>query len=217
MMDPEIIKENYARLPDELLTALLKEEGTAVTYEAFILLKREYNKRKLDPAILKATEELRQEESRNKIVDNFKKEIWWQINYYQHAMLARKGRGETNQSIEKWLMKEGFEPEAASDAVKELSNDIRELYQRSRKSMLGLFGIILIGLISVSVFLSDWQNFTYAFIGGIMVISAIRYIPVAHRYYTISSKALEVIEREEEEQVRTGQPQKQEADVSRYM
>lgn len=103
-MDPEIIKENYARLPDEKLTALLKEEGKEVTYEAFILLKREYNKRKLDPAILKATEELRQEENRNKIVDNFKKEIWWQINYYEHAMLERKSRGETNQSIESWLM-----------------------------------------------------------------------------------------------------------------
>lgn len=80
-----------------------------------------------------------------------------------------------------------------------MNNDIRKLYKRSRKSMLGLFGMILIGLISVSIFLSDWQNFTYAFLGGLMVISAIRFIPVAHRYYTISSKALEVIDKEEEE------------------
>ena len=74
MIDLELVKETYARMPDEKLIAMLQEDAMNISYEAFLLLKREYNKRKLDPVLFSQAEADRQEQSKEKVRRNFLRE-----------------------------------------------------------------------------------------------------------------------------------------------
>jgi len=54
MFDVNLIKERYARMRDDQLVSLANKEGTEITYEAFVALKKEFRKRNLDNGILEA-------------------------------------------------------------------------------------------------------------------------------------------------------------------
>ena len=63
MFDVDIIRDNYASMPDEKLMLIAKEDSPDLTDEAFVILKAEFAKRRLDiNAYLPSTQEQSGEE-----------------------------------------------------------------------------------------------------------------------------------------------------------
>ena len=73
MIDLELIKANYSQMADSQLFELTKAEGTIISYEAFIVLKKEFIKRNLDRQVLREIETRRLELTKNNILSNYLK------------------------------------------------------------------------------------------------------------------------------------------------
>ena len=72
MIDLDIIRDNYASMPDEKLILLAREDSHDLTDEALALLKQEFSKRRLDMSVFSITEqEETDEEEREPIEGSF--------------------------------------------------------------------------------------------------------------------------------------------------
>ncbi|NOT52423.1 MAG: hypothetical protein HOP10_14225 [Chitinophagaceae bacterium] len=196
MIDPELIKETYADMPDEKLIRLVKQDGTSITYEAFILLKREYSKRKLDPLVLAEAEQLREEESKNKIRNNLERESILINDLLWKGVFQQKAEGKKNTEIIEWLIQVGVEPEIATKGISELAVVINNAYKKAKKIMIASFISILLGIISGAGFFSGALNSNYLIYGGIFIVAALRFFPANNKMYRLCEKAMMIIEQE---------------------
>lgn len=199
MVDSGIIKEAYASLSDDQLIAIAKKDGAVITYEAFVILKREYSKRKLDPAIISEIEQIRLEQSKEKVLSNFKREENIISNKFWSEVYKQKASGKKNDEIINWLKKEGVDPEAASEAIANLGKYAKADYNRAKKAMIISFVAILTGILVCGAFFYGEVNSTFGLLGAILTITIIKLFPANNRIYRLCEKVLSVIEEEKAE------------------
>jgi hypothetical protein len=116
MVDVETIREYYAAMPDFKLLQTA-EEGSALTHEAFIILKKEIKKRGLDTEVINEQEELRIENKKQTIRTNLYKSAKEFENKIWTLALESKQQGMANDTIQRSLVKEGIMPEDAAEIV----------------------------------------------------------------------------------------------------
>ena len=116
MVDVETIREYYAAMPDFKLLQTAGE-GSALTHEAFIILKKEIKKRGLDTEVIHQQEELRIENKKQTIRTNLYKSAKEFENKIWTLALESKQQGMTNDAIQRSLVKEGIMPADAAEIV----------------------------------------------------------------------------------------------------
>lgn len=200
MIDITIIKENYARMADEQLIDLIKKDGHAITYEAFIVLKREFVKRNLDPEIVREAEELRLEGSKNKILTNFKREDQIVNQVLWNLVFRLKAEKKTDQEIIDALKQKEVPTALATEAVTKIETYARLGLKKLQKAILLSIVLLMTGIIISVVAFSDPVNLAYLFVcTGMLIISTIKYLPGHHRAYQLFVRAITVIEEEKTE------------------
>lgn len=199
MIDAELVKEHYAQMPDEKLTAILKLDGVEITYEAFIILKREYYKRKLNPDLLTEIENKRLAQSKQKIHSNFKKEAITIENKLWNGVLKLKSENKSNKEIFDWLLTKDVQPEAAIEGIKHIELVAKALYKRAKKAMLLSFLLFFGGIILCIVHLQEPINITYAIYGIILALAPLRFFYTNHNAYKLFDKVIEILNQEKNE------------------
>lgn len=154
MIALDIIKEQYAKMPDEELIRFAKNESQHLTIESFRLLISEFEIRNLDIDILETVEtdkELlklsKQSYFEQKTSEEFEQSI---LDY----ALGEKEKGSSNVIIYNGLIKKGLDEEYAFMFVQSLGWKVRKLVDhysgRLIVGCIGVFGgIILFTLFSV--------------------------------------------------------------------
>jgi hypothetical protein len=199
MIDPEQIKENYARMPDEKLISVLKEDGLSIIYEAFIILKREYNKRNLNTAFLAEIENKRLDQSKQRVQSNFEKESNIIENKLWNGVIRLKAENSTNKEIFDWLVAEGVYPELAMEGVNHLGPVAAAFYKKALRvmllSMLFIFGGIILCFLGIEGKVST----TTLFYGALLIVTPLRFIYTNHKTYQLCEKAMDLLKQEKKE------------------
>jgi hypothetical protein len=196
MTDISIIKENYARMADEQLIELVQKDAVALTYNAFIELKREFVRRQLNNELINAAEELRRETSRNKILNNFKREDYIITRVLWNLIIKEKAYGRSNEEIISLLIQKGVLSEDAADAVKKIELFARAGVIKLRKTIIISALLIFIGIAIFFFCFSGPFNVSYFLPACALILAPLRNFRANSRAYQQYEKALTTIENE---------------------
>ncbi len=199
MIDIELIKKRYEQMPDEKLVVVLKLDGVEITYEAFIILKREYNRRKLNPELLTEIENKRIENSKQKVYSNLEKEATIIENRLWSGVLKLKSENKTNKEIFDWLVNEGIQPESAIECLNYIEPVAVAVYKRAKRAMIFSFLFFFGGIIFCIANLQQSVNLTFAIYGIILAVAPLRFIHTNHKTYKLCEKIHYIISKEKEE------------------
>ncbi|MFN8290426.1 MAG: hypothetical protein U0U70_09225 [Chitinophagaceae bacterium] len=196
MISKELVQAYYENLTDQKLVEVIKEDGLSVTHEAFIVIKREYRKRHLDPSFIEVIEKKRQEHAVDKINENRKQEGIINSNRIIRGILVLKGASASDDAIFKWLVKEGIDPDDAMKGTGEIETLTKHLYKKAKKTMaLSMLFIFTGVLLCVGCLQGELRNI-YLLSGIILIVMPARFFYTNHRFYKLCEKAMQVIEKE---------------------
>ena len=176
IVDAGMVKENYARMTDEQLVNLAKNDGQDLTPEALSLLHEEFISRKLDTDVFvtldddktaqrKRTIEKAQEHASNEFINS----VW---NY----AFEEKNEGTSSEEIQKGLMERGLDEQHAALIIKTLESKATEILDAHNTDMLRgaltcFFGLV----ITVWTYTSALHGGTYLVAWGAIIFGAIRF------------------------------------------
>ena len=164
MIDLNIIRKNYATMPEEKLIRFVKEDSHDLTDEAFSLLKLEFEKRKLDiNAFIPVRKEQSGEEEREPLHGSY-----YSGNNADNAM-----QGLTYQEM-MYPKKEQHENDEISLA-KLTEENLNELVEKSHNAMLknGVICVIGLGVTLVTLFIAEDKGGSYVVAWGAILFGGI--------------------------------------------
>ena len=167
MIDRRIIQEEYDQMSDEQLLAFANNEATKLTPDSFYILKKEFERRKLDPKIIDEADinrslldYNRQKANENTMALEINQVIW------KYAM-DQKEKGKTDSEIYNGLIAKRINPDYAFFIIKELEGRAESIIDDTDTEMVvgGFFivGGIVLFFVKSSANLSDIY-ILYAFI-----------------------------------------------------
>ena len=134
MVDIDTIRENYARMPDFMLLQVAAE-GKHLTYDAFIVLKKEIKQRGLDTTTIEEQDAIRIENNKEKIRGNLAKSAKDFTNKIWTLALESKQQGLSDIEIQQVLVREGIMPEEAIAITSELPDVTKYLLKNAAKTI----------------------------------------------------------------------------------
>jgi len=164
MFDAELIKNNYSQMADEQLIYLAKNEGTLISHEAFIFLKKEFRKRNLSPEVISETEKARSEKSREKIINNLEKESDRTNNKLWNEIFDLKAEGLPDSEIKAFLLNEGLSNEESEFYIGEMKAVAETTIKKIRIYILRAVCSLLFGFL-----LLVWNYYSFISITAIIV------------------------------------------------
>lgn len=170
MVDVELIKANYSRMADSQLIELTKTEGTIISYEAFVVLKKEFIKRNLDRQVLREVETRRIEKAKDDILTNMEKEETAINNKLWEFIIQQKFEGKADKEIIQALIDKGLSIEDSTNIINNLETLIAEASKRTSNKL--FTGIMSIFIASFIAYLSYryWDNWLWVFLPMIFII-----------------------------------------------
>jgi hypothetical protein len=167
MIDRRIIQEEYDQMSDEQLLAFANNEATKLTPDSFYILKKEFERRKLDAKIIDEADinrslldYNRQKANENTMALEINQVIW------KYAM-DQKEKGKTDSEIYNGLIAKRINPDYAFFIIKELEGRAESIIDDTDTEMVvgGFFivGGIVLFFVKSSANLSDIY-ILYAFI-----------------------------------------------------
>lgn len=184
-------------MTDEQLINTAKLDGTSITYEAFIILKREFKKRNLAAELVLEMEKKRQEDIAGKVQNNMEREEILINNLLWKEVIRQVAEGRTKSEIMDWLVGKGIEPENAYLAVKNSGNIISQLYSKAKTAMAVSLLFVFIGAAVCIACIESSLNRKYLIYGIIITATTLSYIGMNHKFYRFCEKAKNQIDAEE--------------------
>jgi len=146
MIDESFIRHSYAVLTDQQLIALVKKDGNGLTKQALEILREEFIKRNLNPAVVEAIEQNKQfkqkqvaERIRSGQADDAVKMLW-------HNALFEMKNGKTYNEIFESLLKEEVDEQLALEITEGLEIRADSLVKKDRKKIATGGAVFIIGL-----------------------------------------------------------------------
>lgn len=164
MIDIELIKTSYAKMPDEQLIFLLKNEGSKISHEAFIILKKEFRKRNLPEEIIIEAENIRNENTRNKIIATLEEESVRVNHKLWEEIFKLKSEGEPDSEIRNFLLNEGLRYEQAEFYISQMGTVAEETLKKTKRYILRAILSLLLGSM-----LLIWNYFSFISVMTIVV------------------------------------------------
>ncbi len=115
----DLVKHQYASMTDGQLVYLAKGSDD-LTYEAFLILKKEFRKRNLDKEIIKKAEENRVQLKKDKIKSYLEKELLNNVSQILRTVINGKLSSTPNAEIQEQLMELGLDYEQSSEVISNL-------------------------------------------------------------------------------------------------
>jgi hypothetical protein len=170
MFDIDLIKKNYSKMADQQIIELANSEGTIISHEAFIVLKREFIKRNLDKQLIKDVESKRLESKKGNIQDNILKEEQDINQHLWDYTIQQKYENKTDEEIIQGLIAKGVSIENARNAVNDLETAITKASKETSNKIFR--GMVFIGIAGIVAYLSYtvWNNWLWVFLPIVFII-----------------------------------------------
>ncbi len=165
MIDPAIIRENYAQMTDEQLMHLAKSEGQDLTSDALSALHDEFLSRNLDTSVFGSVEDnknIRQQRNLQKVKESAANEFTQAVWTYA---LDEKAAGATDNAIRKGLASYGLDEEHATLITDALENTAKNRLASHKANM------VRGGITCGAGFLITYWTMTAAQGGGTYVVA----------------------------------------------
>ena len=181
MIDPAIIRENYAQMTDEQLMHLAKSEGQDLTSDALSALHDEFLSRNLDTSVFGSVEDnknIRQQRNLQKVKESAANEFTQAVWTYA---LDEKAAGATDNAIRKGLASYGLDEEHATLITDALENTAKNRLASHKANMVR--GGITCGagfLITYWTMTAAQGGGTYVVAWGAIVFGAYRFLKSMH-------------------------------------
>jgi len=133
MQDIDLIKINYSRMPDEQLLYLARTDGTSITYQAFITLKKEFRKRNLPPDIIEEIENKRNEDHIARLKNNLEEESDRINSKLWRKIFQMKFEEKSDDEIKQFLMHSGVSYEDSETAVSNMKEMSEKVVERAKE------------------------------------------------------------------------------------
>ena len=166
-MDISYIKENYARMRDEELILLSKEDGRDLSSEAITALYQEFVKRKLDTSTISAMRIQKIEEHQKGMENAANEEVLkFEAKLFDHAFEGIMNE-KTDEEIAAGLIKLGLTDQEAILLLLCLDQRATEIEKHFTSVMLKGLGIGLLGILITAIsYSSSVTGSTYIFAWG---------------------------------------------------
>lgn len=184
-------------MTDEQLVNTAKIDGTSITYEAFIILKREFKKRNLAAELIIEIDKKRQEDIAGKVQNIREREEILINNILWKEIIRQIAEGRTKSEILDWLVNKGIDPEIAFLNLKNSVNIISALYSKAKLAMAVSFLFLFIGGAICIASIESSISRKFLFYGIVILASTLSYIGMNHQFYRLCEKAKKQIDAEQ--------------------
>jgi hypothetical protein len=189
------IQDAYANMHDEELLEFTKNDGLKISADAFVILKKELNKRNIGAAILRELEHeiiLQASLNNKRLVEDVNKNLFYEAVEFS---LIQKEKGTSNYDIYAGLIEMGVTEEYSNYIVNKLPGWADNLHRDSKTEFQAGVGILILGIIAMyaAVAIDRFQIAAAVFI-LIGIIRIVLWATKRNRY----KKILETIKAEEE-------------------
>jgi preprotein translocase subunit SecF len=164
MVDVELIKANYSQMADEQLIFFARNEGTLISHEAFIVLKKEFRKRNLAPEVIAEAEKAREDKNREKIINNLEKESNKANNKLWNEVFQMKSEDKSDNEIQEYLSSEGLSYVDSQRYIQELKTVAEMTLKNNKRYIVRAICFLLLG-----VALLIWSYFSFFSIEAVIV------------------------------------------------
>jgi uncharacterized membrane protein YheB (UPF0754 family) len=164
MVDVELIKANYSQMADEQLIFFARNEGTLISHEAFIVLKKEFRKRNLAPEVIAEAEKAREDKNREKIINNLEKEFNKANNKLWNEVFQMKSEDKSDNEIQEYLSSEGLSYVDSQRYIQELKTVAEMTLKNNKRYIVRAICFLLLG-----VALLIWSYFSFFSIEAVIV------------------------------------------------
>lgn len=164
MVDVELIKANYSQMADEQLIFFARNEGTLISHEAFIVLKKEFRKRNLAPEVIAEAEKAREDKNREKIINNLEKEFNKANNKLWNEVFQMKSEDKSNNEIQEYLLSEGLSYVDSQRYIQEMKTVAEMTLKNNKRYIVRAICFLLLG-----VALLIWSYFSFFSIEAVIV------------------------------------------------
>lgn len=164
MVDVELIKANYSQMADEQLIFFARNEGTLISHEAFIVLKKEFRKRNLAPEVIAEAEKAREDKNREKIINNLEKEFNKANNKLWNEVFQMKSEDKSDNEIQEYLLSEGLSYVDSQRYIQELKTVAEMTLKNNKRYIVRAICFLLLG-----VALLIWSYFSFFSIEAVIV------------------------------------------------
>ena len=197
MRNIELIRENFARMPNEQLTAIAEKEGHELMPEAFQILKEEFRKRGLSYSTIQSVEEKKAEKQQQKMelltqTDADKNAVWKYI-------FDQKEKEAPNREIIKGLEELGLDESNAILLLSNLAYKLKEEIARHHQKVVFASASFLIGLLVtiITYTIAQSSDGTYIVAWGAILFGGIRFFTGI----SDKEKCVRLLEKIEQEEV----------------
>jgi preprotein translocase subunit SecF len=164
MVDVELIKANYSQMADEQLIFFARNEGTLISHEAFIVLKKEFRKRNLAPEVIAEAEKAREDKNREKIINNLEKEFNKANNKLWNEVFQMKSEDKSDNEIQEYLSSEGLSYVDSQRYIQEMKTVAEMTLKNNKRYIVRAICFLLLG-----VALLIWSYFSFFSIEAVIV------------------------------------------------
>lgn len=164
MVDVELIKANYSQMADEQLIFFARNEGTLISHEAFIVLKKEFRKRNLAPEVIAEAEKAREDKNREKIINNLEKEFNKANNKLWNEVFQMKSEDKSDNEIQEYLLSEGLSYVDSQRYIQEMKTVAEMTLKNNKRYIVRAICFLLLG-----VALLIWSYFSFFSIEAVIV------------------------------------------------
>jgi hypothetical protein len=164
MVDVELIKANYSQMADEQLIFFARNEGTLISHEAFIVLKKEFRKRNLAPEVIAEAEKAREDKNREKIINNLEKEFNKANNKLWNEVFQMKSEDKSDNEIQEYLLSEGLSYVDSQRYIQEMKTVAEMTLKNNKRYIVRSICFLLLG-----VTLLIWNYFSFFSIEAVIV------------------------------------------------
>ena len=145
MINLNIVKEYYQRMPDEQIIRFAQNESQNLTLDSFHLLKSEFEARGLDLTVIESAqvdkllaEATKVSEFEERTAFEFTKTIW-------NLAFDEKEKGRTNEEIFNLLLQKNIKPEYAFMLIESIEPKAKELVDNFDTEIIGGWILAIIG------------------------------------------------------------------------
>ncbi len=195
MIELNIAKEQYERMPDEELIRFAKNEAHLLTMESFHLLKSTFESRNLDMSVLEDTEmnklfsDMTQQAGFEKATTIENTEMIWQF------ALDEKEKGKTNLEIFKLLLNKGVNKNYAMMLLQSLESKSKGLVDNFDTEVIIGWIFVITGLMAIFLFATGTLKGFWAVYGLISILAGIVRLFTSYRkkrkYQTVADNIQE--------------------------
>ena len=197
MIPIEIIKQKYASLSDAELCALVGE-STSLSHEAFLALKRELRKRRLDGDLILVAEKQRVAEKQGRIQENLAKAYESHVQKVWLSTMEGKQRGLRDEELITQLRELGLSYEEASEVLLLLPRVVNDLFRKAGQHMKKCGLACLLGLLGLFILLPNFSSvpLSVLYLSGVLLLYGAVGFFKAERQYQQCRQVLEVLAQE---------------------